>query len=77
MRGWTTDEYDVLFEHHPPTQPTAPTREECEALGRRLGRSRLAIYAQWSDARSHVLRHANASSRQLRRYIDARGWSQR
>jgi hypothetical protein len=75
MRRWTTNEYDVLFADHPPTEPRAPTRDECEGLARRLDRTRMAIYAQWSDARSHILGHVNASSRQLREYIDARGWT--
>lgn len=74
MRHWTTSEYNVVFAEHPPTRPTAPTRAECEALGHRLGRSRSSIYAQWNDARARVLRQTNASSRQLRDYIRARGW---
>jgi len=74
MRSWEIREYELLFRDRPPTQPTAPTTEECDALGARLGRSRGAVKAQWDDARSVVLCHKSAASAALRDYVRSRGW---
>ena len=36
MAGWEHADYEVLFRNHPPDEPTAPTREQADALGMRL-----------------------------------------
>jgi hypothetical protein len=77
MAGWENREYDVLFANHPPTEPTAPTADECDALGAQLDRSRGAILAQWDDARSLILGQKSAASEQLGDYVRARGWLDR
>ena len=74
MADWEIGDYEVLFRDYPPTQPTAPTSGECNALGARLGRSRGAVKAQWDDARSLVLGQENAASEALGDYLRSRGW---
>ena len=73
-RGWEIRDYELLFRDRRPTQPTAPTVEECEALGARLDRSRGAVKAQWDDARELVLGSKSAASEALRDYVRSRGW---
>ncbi len=74
MAGWTIADYDVLFENHPPTQPTAPTTAEGEALGLRIGCSGKAAVSQWNDGRSVVLGHRSDASQKLKDYVRSRGW---
>jgi hypothetical protein len=74
MAVWTEPMYEAIFREHPPTQPTAPTRAECEALGRALGLSHGAVAAQWNDARSVVLDQKSAASNRLRDYLVRRGY---
>jgi hypothetical protein len=69
MRRWDERQYDVLFGDHPPTEPQAPTADECAVLGRSLGRSSEAIRSQWDDGRSLVLGHATDASSGLRDYL--------
>jgi hypothetical protein len=74
MPTWDESKYEILFRDRPPTQPSAPTREECELLGRQLGFSPGAITAQWDDGRSAILHQKSAASRRLRDYLVRRGW---
>lgn len=74
MRGWNEGEYEAIFRDNPPTEPYAPTVNECAALGRSLGRTSKAIHSQWDDGRSLILGHKNDAARGLRDYLARRGW---
>lgn len=74
MRPWTHAEYQLLFEHWPPTDPSAPPRNEVDHLVQSLNRTSGAVLAQWNDARSSVLGNKSAASRQLVSYLRSRGW---
>jgi len=75
MVSWQIRDYDVLFGDHPPTEPTAPTAQQCDRLGLTLGRSRGAALSQWGDARSVVLGNRSAASQPLCDYLRNRGWA--
>jgi hypothetical protein len=66
---WSPDDYDILFEDHPPTLPTAPTIVEARRIADRLRRSTGAVRSQWDDARSLVLGNETAASNELRSYL--------
>jgi hypothetical protein len=72
-RFWRDDEYDVLFERHPPDRAKAPTHIESRVIARRLGRTTGAVQSQWDDARSVVCGNKSAASRSLRAYLGRRG----
>jgi hypothetical protein len=74
MRRWSEREYEALFRDSPPTEPRAPTTDDCAALSRSLGRTSKAIRSQWDDGRSLVLGHANDAASGLRDYLVRRGW---
>ena len=71
MRRWDERQYEALFRDNP-TEPRAPTADECAALGRSLGRTPKAIRSQW-DGRSLVLGHVNDAASGLRDYLVRRG----
>jgi hypothetical protein len=73
MRRWDDSQYEVLFRDNPPTEPLAPTTDECAALGRSLGRTPKAIRSQWDDGRSLVLGQVNDAASGLRDYLMRRG----
>ena len=66
----THEEWDVLFRAHPPRHGNRPTRAECEALCRQLGRTPDAIDWMWDDAERY-LRGAKATttSQRLKDYL--------
>jgi hypothetical protein len=73
---WTDPELDVLFRDHLPTEPTAPTLDESEAIARELGtHTAAAVQSDWGDGRSIVLGHPIGPLRRLRSYIARRGWT--
>jgi hypothetical protein len=74
MRRWDESQYEALFRNNPPTQPRAPTGDECAALARSLGRTSEAIRSQWDDGRSVVLGQVNDAASGLRDYLVQRGW---
>jgi hypothetical protein len=74
VRRWTETEYERLFREHSPTEPHAPSRDECAAIGASLRRTPGAIQGQWDDGRSVVLGQTTAASSGLRDYLVRRGW---
>jgi len=74
MRRWNEAEYDVLFRHHPPSQPHAPDLAASRVIARTLQRTPDAVTSQWNDARSAVLGLATAASRPLVDYLRKRRW---
>jgi hypothetical protein len=72
-KNWTSDQWEAVFDTHPPTGPH-PSREQLEVLSGRLGRSVDAIGWMWEDANAEILGKPSTASERLRAYLRERGW---